>query len=309
MDRKLQQFLAVAEMGNVSLAASALNVTQPTVSANLKALEHQYGVPLFVRSSRGVVLTEFGSTLLDHVRSMDQLNKHAAKQIWEMKTNARPKLRIACGVAWLESIVLPALREFRSAHSEVNVHLDVCSSLEGLKHLVSGSVSLFLGTRIQKIAAEVDLPFEKLFETSDVFFARNAHPLAGKRTQLDDLRPYPRLDIAPYKADHLGLAEEDHDSLTAYWDGFAGSAQLASNSLAAGIGLLRDTDAWLYYPRQMKAAFDAQGIGVLKVADQPKIATDIGIYTRRDQAPSDEHERIANSLRQAVTAAQAELVL
>ena len=60
MDRRLKQFLAVAETGNVSVAADLLHVTQPTVSVNLHKLEEEHGVKLFDRSSRGMTLTDFG---------------------------------------------------------------------------------------------------------------------------------------------------------------------------------------------------------------------------------------------------------
>ncbi len=63
-------FHAVATAGSFTGAAKALNVSQPTVTTQVKALEELYGVELFHRHARGVALTSTGHTLLDHLRHM-----------------------------------------------------------------------------------------------------------------------------------------------------------------------------------------------------------------------------------------------
>ncbi len=65
-----RSFLAVAEEGSLSAAASALKVTQPTVTRQLAALEAELSVTLFERTGRTVSLTQAGLDLLDHVRTM-----------------------------------------------------------------------------------------------------------------------------------------------------------------------------------------------------------------------------------------------
>ncbi len=65
-----RSFLAVAEEGTLSAAASALKVTQPTITRQLAALEADLEVTLFERTGRTVSLTQAGLDLLDHVRTM-----------------------------------------------------------------------------------------------------------------------------------------------------------------------------------------------------------------------------------------------
>lgn len=65
-----RSFLAVAEEGSLSAAASVLKVTQPTITRQLAALEAELGVTLFERTGRTVSLTQAGLDLLDHVRTM-----------------------------------------------------------------------------------------------------------------------------------------------------------------------------------------------------------------------------------------------
>jgi DNA-binding transcriptional LysR family regulator len=61
---QIRSFMAVAEEGNLTKAAVRIHASQPAVSAHVKALEEELGVSLFVRTSRGMCLTEAGKGLL-----------------------------------------------------------------------------------------------------------------------------------------------------------------------------------------------------------------------------------------------------
>ena len=67
--RHLRYFVAVAEAGSMKLAAERrLHTAQPSLSRQIRDLEHEVGIDLFVRSVRGVALTEAGRAFLDHAR-------------------------------------------------------------------------------------------------------------------------------------------------------------------------------------------------------------------------------------------------
>lgn len=67
----LHTFLRAAETGSLSEAARALGLSQPTVTRQIRTLEEQLGVSLFVRHSRGVTLSERGAELLSSARAVD----------------------------------------------------------------------------------------------------------------------------------------------------------------------------------------------------------------------------------------------
>ncbi|MEM1174201.1 MAG: LysR family transcriptional regulator [Pseudomonadota bacterium] len=69
---KARAFLVTAEEGSLSAAARALKLSQPTLGRQVDALEKELGVTLFERVPRGLALTESGTALLQHVRTMGE---------------------------------------------------------------------------------------------------------------------------------------------------------------------------------------------------------------------------------------------
>jgi len=60
----LRSFVAVAQTGNLTQAAKRLYTTPPAISAHIKSLEDELSTPLFIRSSKGMALTDKGQLLL-----------------------------------------------------------------------------------------------------------------------------------------------------------------------------------------------------------------------------------------------------
>ncbi|MEU1480953.1 LysR family transcriptional regulator [Streptomyces sp. NPDC005760] len=70
--RHLRYFLTVVRAGTVSGAAQELRISQPSLSQQIKRLEHRIGAPLFIRSSRGVELTTGGRAFLREIQSIPE---------------------------------------------------------------------------------------------------------------------------------------------------------------------------------------------------------------------------------------------
>lgn len=81
--KQLEYFVAIAENGSLASAAEVIGIAQPSLSVQLKNLEGRLGADLFVRSPRGVTLTDAGAVLLDRARQIlshvDQA-KHDVRQ-------------------------------------------------------------------------------------------------------------------------------------------------------------------------------------------------------------------------------------
>ena len=73
--RSLQYFIAVAQELNFTRAAEKLQMSQPPLSSQIKALEEELGVQLFIRGKRRLTLTETGTLLLQRAVQMMELSE------------------------------------------------------------------------------------------------------------------------------------------------------------------------------------------------------------------------------------------
>ena len=302
MDKRLRQFLAVAETGNVTAASDLLNVTQPTISVNLQKLEDDYGVKLFERSSRGVTLTEFGEVLYEHVKVIARVSNHATAELRQMKASREKAIRLGTGFSWWTLFVKDLVAAFQSDHRETSIHVDVCSSLDGLRNLLIGDIAFFLGTEVKGLAQSSGFRFEPLFEVSDSYFVGEQHPLAHASCHLEDLKSFPRLSISAFSSRHIGLVDRaDLDPSFNHAVG-AASSFLSTNSVFAGIDMLKSTDAILVYPTPTVPFFAAHDIARLDVKDAPATKVQIGLYELETKRADDRVGQIKRAIRAAVAA-------
>src|SRR3954465_14235151 len=86
--QQLTYFLAAAEHGSFSAAANALLMSQPSMSEQIRRLEAELGVPLFVRAGRGIELTEPGRLLQPHAERTLAEAREAVESVREVRTLA-----------------------------------------------------------------------------------------------------------------------------------------------------------------------------------------------------------------------------
>ena len=121
--KQVRAFEAAADTGSFTTAAERLNLTQSAVSMLIRQMEEALGLPLFVRTGRGVALTDFGTEARPGLRrALTELAEvaDAARGLNDLR---RGKLRLALpqilAAAWLP----PALRAFRGAHPDVRIEI------------------------------------------------------------------------------------------------------------------------------------------------------------------------------------------
>lgn len=129
-----RSYLAVAEEGSLSAAASALKVTQPTITRQLAALEADLNVTLFERTGRSVALTQAGLDLLDHVRTMAQganmmsLTASGASQAIE------GRVRITAAEMTATYLLPPILDEIRAVAPDLEIEIVADNDVRDLLH-------------------------------------------------------------------------------------------------------------------------------------------------------------------------------
>lgn len=137
----LTYFLEVARTGSVSEAATELTVAPSAISRQIAKLEAGLGVPLFVRHPRGMVPTEAGTRLLDHVRRAEA---ESAVLVDELRTgrglHAR-SLTVACSEGFARRVVPQAIAAFRRDH-DVSFHIDVVTRDEATRRVLEGTADV-----------------------------------------------------------------------------------------------------------------------------------------------------------------------
>ena len=91
---QLRSFSEVARTGNLSRAAKELCASQPAVSAQIKALEEELGLPLFSRTPRGMVLTSSGEALMERARTVMDAAEALAGEARRLRGEPEGALRL-----------------------------------------------------------------------------------------------------------------------------------------------------------------------------------------------------------------------
>ena len=142
--RHLRYFVTVAEELNVSRASARLHVSQPAVSRQLRDLENEIGVPLFVRRHNGLAMTDAGESFLAHARGILRKSADAAAHMNSFRQ--RPAKRLAIGYipSVLADILTPALKEFTRKNGDTEVSLKELAPQHQVRGLRDGRIDLAL---------------------------------------------------------------------------------------------------------------------------------------------------------------------
>ena len=158
--RHLRYFIAVAEEGHVTRAASRLGIQQPPLSQQIKALERELDVQLLRRKARGIELTEAGRVYFESARAILGQLGHAAET--SRRTARGEQGRICIGITPTSPFhpFLPrVIRAFRDTYPQVSVRLEEQLGSELLEQLRRRGVTLYLasGTDLKYVRHEAEL--------------------------------------------------------------------------------------------------------------------------------------------------------
>jgi len=142
--RHLRYFVTVAAELNISRASARLRISQPAVSRQLRDLEEELRVALFVREKHGLKLTPAGQSFLAHAHDLLRRSSDAVKQMAAFSEQARETLTVGYIAPALSSILAPALRSFSEAHPHAEVALREMTPGEQVKALRADRIDLAL---------------------------------------------------------------------------------------------------------------------------------------------------------------------
>jgi len=175
---QVQSFLEVARRGNVSRAAEAIFVSQPTLTARLHALESELGEKLFVRTRQGMRLTDAGRAFLPFAERAAQAVIDGKEAIAELNSASAGHLVIAAAPAVSTYLLPPLLERFSAAHPRVEVAVRTGHSEDVLQLVLRSEVQIGLGRELRHHDIEL-LPF---YEEELGLMVAPGHHFAGRKS-------------------------------------------------------------------------------------------------------------------------------
>ena len=184
--RHLRTVRAIHQQGGLARAAEVLNITQSALSHQVKALEDQVGVELFVRRSRPMRLSAAGMRLLRLAEQVLPLIEAAESELKGVEAGRVGQLHIALECHACFDWLFAVLEQFRRAWPEVDVDIRAGLAFDALAALRREEVDLVVSSDPEKLAG---ITFNPLFDYAPLFVAASDHPLAAKaHVEAEDFR-------------------------------------------------------------------------------------------------------------------------
>lgn len=186
--RDLTTFTKIIQLGSFAKAAEALNYAPSTVTAQIKALEKEYGV-LFERNAFGVSLTQRGQALLPIINQMLELNR-SMREIVQDDTKIAGTLRLGTVETLCVHVLPNILRYFQKYYPQVDFSICIAPSSELREMLLTNQVDLILS--IEQVQNNENFCCGWSRKEKINLVAADQHPLANKdNCELSELVQYP----------------------------------------------------------------------------------------------------------------------
>lgn len=174
---QIEAFLQVAQHRSFSRAAEVLQLTQPSITARIQALERELGEELFERGGRGVRLTDAGAAFRPYSERILQTLQEGRDAVEEVRNIQLGSLRVGSAIT-ISTYVLPKiLQQFSHAYPGVDVFIRTGRSEQVLSMLLADEVHLGLVRSL----ANADVETVDLYDDEIVLVAPPDHRFAASR--------------------------------------------------------------------------------------------------------------------------------
>ncbi|MDE4098671.1 MULTISPECIES: LysR family transcriptional regulator [Rhodobacterales] len=175
--RHLRTIKAIHEAGGLARAAEQLNITQSALSHQIKGLEEQAGVELFLRRSKPMKLSPAGLRLLRLAEQVLPQVEAAQAEFSNLREGHAGRMHIAIECHACFEWLFPVLEAFRKSWSDVDVDIRPGLAFDALPALQKEEVDLVVSSDPDTLPG---VEFIELFDYRPVFVASSQNPLAAK---------------------------------------------------------------------------------------------------------------------------------
>jgi LysR family transcriptional regulator for metE and metH len=184
--RHLRTIRAIHDAGGLARAAEQLNMTQSALSHQVKGIEEQAGVELFVRRSKPLKLSAAGQKLLAAAEEILPRVAALEAEFAGLVQGKAGRMHIAIECHACFEWLLPVLEVFRKAWPDVDVDIRPGLAFDAMPALRREEVDLVVSSDPEDLEGT---DFTPLFDYEPVFVAAAAHPLAGREViEAEDFR-------------------------------------------------------------------------------------------------------------------------
>ena len=179
---RYKTFATAAECKSVSETAKKLFVSQPSVSADLAALESELNVRLFFRSNRGITLTEEGRVLYKYIKNAFSFIEKGEEKLREISGLKSGTLRIGASDMTLKFFLLDYITEFREMHPEVRLTVTNNPTPKTFDALRSGEIDFGVVSEPFLLANQEEFVLVPVKEINDIFIVKSDSSLAKEKS-------------------------------------------------------------------------------------------------------------------------------
>ena len=165
-------FYAVAQTGNISKAANELYISQPAISKAISKLEENLNTTLFIRKSRGVMLTKEGEILIDYIKAAFQSLNEGEDALKKINEFGIGHLTFGVSTTLCKYMLLHYLERFTKEYPHIRISIKCQSTFETLKLIEDHKIDIGL---VGKPSHLKNIEFDSIQEIEDVFVANQAY--------------------------------------------------------------------------------------------------------------------------------------
>ncbi len=189
-------FYVVAKSGNITKAANELNISQPAISKCIKLLEEQLGGQLFVRTKRGVNLTEEGKEFYKYIEQAMEFINSAEHKFLEMVNLDTGIIKIGISTTLTKKYLMPFIEIFHKAYPKIRIQIQTAISAKLFELLRQGLVDLVVvNLPVEKLN---DIEIIKVKDVQDCFIVGESYKeLTESPIELSEIIKYPLILQSP----------------------------------------------------------------------------------------------------------------
>jgi DNA-binding transcriptional LysR family regulator len=278
--RHLRYFLAVADEMNISRAAARLFISQPPLTRQIRALEDELGVRLFVRTAKGVELTQAGEMFKVEATNIRMMIEAGIDRTRRVSAGKLGRLDIAIFGSAIYDTVPKLLQKFQSKLPDVSIVLHTMDKNEQIEALRQRRITVGFN---RLISPPADIGQELVATERLLVVLPQGHQHSGRKAvPFRALADFPMVLFPnvgrPNFVDHMiGLSRQQ---------GFEPNIAQVVGDAITGIALVARGFGITVIPESAASSFRFAGTVYLPFADAPQAVVDIScLYRASDQSP------------------------